>query len=133
MKVFVDTSAIIAFLDGADVQHNIVEKTWDDLANEKAIFATTNYVLVETFVLLQNRLGLSAARMFAREIIPMLEIEWIDAATHEAAILSVLAAGRRNLSLVDCTSFALMRHRNIWRALTLDAHFREQGFECLPE
>jgi predicted nucleic acid-binding protein len=38
-------------------------------------------------------------------------------------------AHRRGLSLVDCTSFAIMRRQAITRAFHFDRHFQEQGFE----
>jgi predicted nucleic acid-binding protein len=41
---------------------------------------------------------------------------------------ALLTAGRRELSLVDCVSFACMRRLGITRALHFDRHFKEQGF-----
>lgn len=43
----------------------------------------------------------------------------------------MLVAGRRDLSLVDCSSFVTMRRLGIKKAFALDEHFREQGFELL--
>ena len=43
-----------------------------------------------------------------------------------------LAARRRDLSLVDVVSFLVMRREGLTRAFTLDPHFSEQGFECIP-
>jgi uncharacterized protein len=43
----------------------------------------------------------------------------------------VLAAARRNLSLVDCVSFELMRRLGIRRVFCFDPHFAEQGFELV--
>jgi len=40
----------------------------------------------------------------------------------------LLTAGRRELSLVDCVSFACMRRQGLTRAFHFDRHFREQGF-----
>jgi len=40
-----------------------------------------------------------------------------------------LTAARRQLSLVDCISFEVMRRRGIKTAFTFDDHFAEQGFE----
>ncbi len=42
-----------------------------------------------------------------------------------------VAAGRRQLSLVDCVSFEVMRRIGLNRAFCLDPHFEEQGFEVL--
>jgi predicted nucleic acid-binding protein len=41
---------------------------------------------------------------------------------------AVLTAGRRELSLVACTSFACVRRRGMARAFHFDRHFRTQGF-----
>lgn len=41
-------------------------------------------------------------------------------------------AGSRGLSLVDCTSFEVMRRTGTIRAFTLDADFARHGFEVLP-
>jgi predicted nucleic acid-binding protein len=43
---------------------------------------------------------------------------------------TLLAAGRRKLSLVDCVSFELMRGCGCNHAFAFDAHFEEQGFDC---
>jgi predicted nucleic acid-binding protein len=58
--------------------------------------------------------------------------EWIDKTVHHAAMGVMLAAERKNLSLVDCVSFESMRLGGITTAFTLDKHFKEQGFICLP-
>jgi uncharacterized protein len=44
---------------------------------------------------------------------------------------AVLSAGRRKLSLVDCTSFEIMRQHAVRTAFAFDSHFEEQGFELL--
>jgi predicted nucleic acid-binding protein len=56
------------------------------------------------------------------------QVQLTDSAIHEAAIAALLAAGRRQLSLVDCSSFELMRRREVSRAFAFDRHFREQKF-----
>ena len=44
----------------------------------------------------------------------------------------MLAAGRRNVSLVDWTSFELMRAKGITNALAFDDDFDERGFNRPP-
>jgi len=131
MKVFTDTSALYAFLDADNAAHNATVAAWKKLGKD-SVFVTTNYVLLETFALLENRLGSAAVREFTQNIVPLFQVEWIDGEAHDGAVSVLLAAGRRELSLVDCVSFAIMRQRGIQCAFTLDDHFREQGFECLP-
>ena len=132
MSIFVDTSALIAFLDANQPRHAEVIDTWDRaIADEKALF-TSNYVLVESFALVQRRLGLEALRALADVLVPMLRVLWIDEELHAAAVASLFTAGRRKLSLVDCTSFELMRRHGLAEALALDDDFARQGFRRLP-
>ena len=132
MSIFVDTSALIAFLDADQPRHAEVIDTWDRaIADGKALF-TSNYVLVESFALVQRRLGLEALRALADVLVPMLRVLWVDEELHAAAVASLFTAGRRKLSLVDCTSFELMRRRGLAEALALDDDFARQGFRRLP-
>ena len=38
----------------------------------------------------------------------------------------------QDFSIVDCTSFALMRQNQIRRCFTFDRHFDTMGFERIP-
>ena len=46
-----------------------------------------------------------------------------------AVISALLAAAKKNLSLVDCVSFELMGNLGIRTAFAFDAHFKDAGFE----
>ena len=132
MSIFIDTSGFIAVLDMDDASHTGAAKTWMDILTSAEILVTTNYVLVETCALVQNRLGMTAIKVFQEDIVPVLRIEWIDKAVHHAAMRIMLAAVSKKLSLVDCVSVGTMRLLGITTAFTLDKHFEEQGFICLP-
>lgn len=132
MSVFIDTSGFIAVLDKDNARHTEAAKTWMDILMSEEDLVTTNYVLVETCALVQNRLGMAAVTVFQEDIVPVLRIEWIDKTVHHAATGIMLAALRKKLSLVDCVSFEIMRLYGITTAFTLDRHFIEQGFICLP-
>ncbi len=133
MSIFIDTSGFIAVLDKDDASHTEAAKTWMDILTSEEDLVTTNYVLVETCALVQNRLGMAAIKVFQEDIVPVLRIEWIDKAVHYAATGILLAAVRKKLSLVDCVSFETMRLLGITTAFTLDKHFKEQGFTSLPD
>jgi len=45
-----------------------------------------------------------------------------------AVISALLAAAKKNLSLVDCVSFELMGNLGIRTAFAFDAHFKDAGF-----
>ncbi len=132
MSVYLDTSALYALLDRDDKNHAAAAETWKSLSARNEDLVTSNYVLLEAFALLQNRLGLTAVRILQQNFSPLLRILWIGEETHGLAVASLLTARRRKLSLVDCVSFEAMRRSGVAGAFTFDRHFAEQGFEVVP-
>jgi uncharacterized protein len=132
VTVFVDTSAFLAVLDSNDQFHSHAKAAWESLVADEAGLVCTSYILVETFALVQNRLGMAAVRAFQENIVPLLQVEWIEAQNHQRSVAALLIAGRRQLSLVDCASFDAMRTLGLTTAFTFDRHFAEQGFHCVP-
>ncbi|MGH9367032.1 MAG: type II toxin-antitoxin system VapC family toxin [Thermoanaerobaculia bacterium] len=130
--MFLDTSALYALLDRDDKNHAAAAKTWKSLSARDEDLVTTNYVLLEAFALVQNRLGLAAVRVLQQSFSTLLRILWIGEETHSPAVAALLTAGKRKLSLVDCVSFEAMRSSGVIEAFTFDRHFAEQGFEVLP-
>lgn len=132
MITFIDTSALFALLDRDDANHEKARDAWTRLLAEEKPLITTNYVLVESFALLQHRLGMAAARSLQEDVAPVLRVEWVTASIHLAGVSALLAASSRNLSLVDCVSFESMRRVGIKSVFTFDPHFSRQGFSCIP-
>ena len=132
MSVFVDTSALLAFLDADQPRHAEVIDAWERAIAEERTLFTSNYVLVESFALVQRRLGLEALRALADILVPILRPLWVDEELHAAGVASLFAARRRKLSLVDCTSFELMRRHGLTEVLALDDEFARQGYRLLP-
>ena len=102
---------------------------WGELIEDGESLTTSSFVLTETYALLQSRMGIDAVRTMHEELFPMLEVYWVDATTFAEAAAALLVADRRQLSLVDCVSFVLMRKLGITRALAWDNHFEGQGFQ----
>jgi predicted nucleic acid-binding protein len=132
MSVFIDSAALYAVLDADDDNHAAAKGVWIDLLNRREELVCSNYILVESFALVQHRLGMEAARALQEDIVPVLSIYWVDQYTHQASVSAMLTAGQRQLSLVDCVSFECMRRLGIRTAFTFDRHFAEQGFQCIP-
>lgn len=132
MNCFVDTSAFLAVLGKDDENHARAKTAWGDLLKQRAPLFTSSYVLTETFAILQHRIGLDAVRVFQSDVYPVLTIEWVADVLHGKGIGGVLAARRRDLSLVDCVSFEVMRQRGIRKVFAFDKHFEEQGFDVVP-
>jgi predicted nucleic acid-binding protein len=130
--IFVDTSALYAVLDRDDQNHSAAKGTWGTLLQSDQALIVTNYVVVETTALVQHRLGMEAVRVLCGDVLPALDVHWIDENEHMHAQNALLAADRRRMSLVDCSSFLVMRRRAVRTAFAFDPHFGEQGFEVLP-
>jgi predicted nucleic acid-binding protein len=131
MAVFVDTSALLPILNQDDADFPQALRIWERLATEQAVLMTSNYVLVESMALIQNRLGMEAVRDLQESFVPLFQIVWVTEALHQMGVAALLAASRRQLSLVDCVSFAVCRQRQVEQVFAFDEHFSQQGFSCL--
>ena len=132
MRTFVDTSAFYAILDRDDANHQKAKRVWSELLQDENILVTSNYVLVETFALLQSRLGLSAIRAFQEDVLPLINVEYVTPGIHRSGIAALMLASKRNLSFVDCVSFEIIRTLGIRNAFAFDTHFEQQGFLEAP-
>jgi predicted nucleic acid-binding protein len=132
VSVFVDTSALYAVLDRDDANHEMAAAEWRRLLESGVSMLVSNYILVETTALVQHRLGMAAVRALTDSMEPVLDVEWVTREDHDGARAALLAANRRRLSLVDCTSFVIMRRLGVFRAFAFDQHFAEQGLGLQP-
>lgn len=71
-------------------------------------------------------------RVLLDELLPPLEVHWVERDVHDTALSTLLAAGRRKASFVDWVSFEVMRREGIERAFAFDRDFAAQGFETVP-
>ena len=132
MRILIDTSAFYALLDRDDANHPRAKRAWTELLKAVHALVTSNYILVETFALLQNRLGIEAIRAFHDDVLPLINSEFVTSGTHRSGVAALLSASRRDLSLVDCVSFEVMRTSGINTVFAFAKHFKEQGFAILP-
>jgi uncharacterized protein len=129
--IFVDTSALLAFLDADSPQHErVVETVSSVLAERRAV--THSYVVIETEALVHRRLGGRVARRLLEDVMPVIDVSWVGPDLHAAAVARHLQALRKRSSLVDQVSFELMRRLEIRAAVALDRDFSRQGFEVVP-
>ena len=93
VRVFVDTSALIALLDEDDQWHGVAASAFRRLVATTTL-VTTNYVEVEAVALARHRLGRAAVERLTDAILPALTTIRVDQATHEAALGAHAADGR---------------------------------------
>lgn len=127
--VFVDTSGLLALLVASDRFHSRARTAFEALRASRTRLVTSSYVLVETYALLQSRIGTKAVREFRASFAPLLHVVWVDEELHERALDDLGRRRSRKLSLVDAASFAVMRANRIDQAFAFDRHFEAEGFE----
>ncbi len=132
MSVFVDTSAFIALMVAEDRNHGLAGKTWRSLLAKGEPAVTSNYIVTETCALLQRRMGMSALKEYLEEVLPVVDVLWVDAPLHRAACGAVMMSSKGGPNIVDCASFAVMRSLGIRTVFTFDGHFADQGFVQRP-
>jgi uncharacterized protein len=132
--LFVDTAGWMALSDGADPDHERTCAARDQWLEGGGLLVSSDYVMDETLTLLRARLGLEAAERWWGQVegSRRLRWEWVDPNRCERARAWVFRWSDKDFSFTDCTSFVLMRELRIKRALTLDRHFVQAGFEMLP-
>ena len=130
--ILIDTSALYAVLDRDGREPRGGEGSVGKPLETDEALLVTNYVVVETTALLQHRLGMDPVRALYGDIPPALEVHWMTEADHLHAQNALLATDRRKLSLVDCSSFHVMRSRMMRSVFAFDPHFRDQGFDVIP-
>lgn len=126
--VFVDTSAFYAFLDADDHFHAECVRLFANCEHRGLHLIASNYVVHETWALIQARLGWAAVDDWLEALLPRCEVIWISATLLDRAVARCRQARERRLSLTDCTSFEVMLEQNCRWALADDEHFRQQGF-----
>jgi len=131
-EVLVDTSALYALLCSTDDCHAAARDAAEALLAHDSALVTSSYVVAETAALLQSRLGRDAARGFLLDLVPYLDVAWVDEGLHARGLEAWLAQRREGVSLVDCVSFALGHELRLEHAFTFDRHFVEQGFVVIP-
>ncbi|MBN2493489.1 MAG: type II toxin-antitoxin system VapC family toxin [Deltaproteobacteria bacterium] len=131
IRVFVDTSAVLAFLVPSDASHERARSAFARLQAMEAALVTSSYVLVELYALLTRRFGLEQVISFRRDFCPLLDVIWVGRDVHEKGLDLLIQREQRKLSLVDATSFVLARERSIDQVFAYDSHFEQEGFAIL--
>ncbi len=132
-EVFVDTSALYAFVDKNDSSHQRASRVVLDLVGAGRRLVVSDYVVAEAVNLANARGG----SLVARRVLDLIEqtagirLEWIGSARFEATKAFFRKHADHEYSFTDCTSFVVMRELKLRQALTTDHHFVEAGFDAL--
>ena len=118
-----DSSAILAFLDRDDINHEAALRTAEAIVGCVAI--VTNYLEAEAHALLLRRLGRRAAGEWL--LYGQLGVVRVRSA-EEGRAKEIIAEYRdKDWSLCDAISFAVMDARRLAAAFSFDKHFAQYG------
>lgn len=129
IKIFVDTSGIVAAMNAKDSHHKKAKEIFFNLITKQYTLIITNYIRAETHALLINRASHEAALKFLNE--KSWIIEWIRPEDELEAIELINHYTDKSFSLTDATSFVIMKRLKIDTAITFDQHFIQYGFKIL--
>jgi predicted nucleic acid-binding protein len=120
MSLFVDTSIWYAAADSSDASNSLAK----GILSGGEPLVTSDHVLIETWTLIRHRIGRRAAERFWQGLREgVATIETVGPADLEAAWQTGSSYRDQDFSIVDRTSFAVMRRLGIERAASLDDHF----------
>ncbi len=124
-SLFVDTSGWIEVFGIKEPLHKEAREILELVIDEHRQIITTNYIIAE-FMNRGSKILLAALDQIVT--LPHIEIVHIGEKSHALAITLLRTHWDKEWSLVDATSFNVMRERGIREALTTDRHFTEAGF-----
>ncbi len=132
--VFVDSFTWIAAINKSDNYHKASLKAVEGLLTKRLKLVTTNYVIIETINALSKADYRKAVIAFMEKIekSPSVEIVKITDEIYKNAWTLYQKRIDKDWGITDCTSFEVMKMRDIKRALTSDKHFEQAGYSLYP-
>lgn len=131
-SLFVDTSGWASLFVNTQPYYPQAEQYFRLAVQQQKIIYTTNYVITELVALLNSPLRVDRSRIFeivdAIKTVAYVEVIHIDDVTDALAWKLCKSRVDKAWSLVDCTSFIVMKHKGCQEALTTDRHFEQAGF-----
>ncbi len=133
MKLFIDTSALIALADRTD-QYHVQATQFLRTASSAPELHTSNYVLNEVITRLRFTAGVRIAVEFAESIqgSRLYTIHPIDQRIETLALAVLKKYADHPLSFTDCTTIVLMEQLRLTRIFAFDEDFRKVGYLLVP-
>src|SRR5260370_23356265 len=130
MTAFVDTFALIAWLNPRDDAHTVVTSYLDGFTGR---LLTTEWVLMELADALSAAEARSTAVAFLQAVRAdaLFDVVGYVPSMYQAGFDLFATRPDKAWSLTDCISFAVMIERKLSEALTADHHFEQAGFRAV--
>lgn len=130
---FVDSGAWIALALSRDPMHRLARDRWEALRGAGARLHTSVPVVIETFTFLDRNASRDVALTWKASVETgdLVTILPCDLADLDAAWAFFRRSDLHKLSVVDATSFVIMKRARIGLAYTFDHHFAIAGFRLV--
>jgi len=138
MKIFIDSSAYIAYYNKRDENHKKAKNLLDKIKSKEIspiIFYTSDYIFDEvltTIITLTGRKDLAIKVGNAILSSKITKIIKVDSKIFNEAWELFKKYKDKTWSFTDCTSFIIMKINNIKRAFTFDEHYKQAGYVTVP-
>ncbi len=131
MRIFIDTSFLIALSDEKDKNHNKAKSSLRDLVEGGARFVISRNILNEYLDGVTKRISKEKAIEELDNILSskLLVLESVSERDWDKAIVYFRKYNDQQIDLTDCLSFAVMERLELKRVLTFDNDFKIHGFE----
>lgn len=134
-RLFVDTSGWASFFVRTEPKFEDAKRILSALRTIGGTAFTTNYVLAELIALLLSRVKVPRSSLI--DIVQTIRsTSWVQTIHVDPGLDAggwelFKSHADKTWSLVDCTSFYVMKANSISTALTTDHHFEQAGFNRL--
>lgn len=135
--IFVDTSAFLAIVTEKDNNHIAAKTFLEEIRNGKVRvkkIITSDFIIDETLTRIRYSVGHKEAVKWGKDIFASRVVEKIEVGKKifELAWEIFETYEDKKLSFTDCTSFALMKNKDIEKVFSFDKDFENMGFILLP-
>ncbi len=133
MRIFLDTSGLIALSDEKDKNHNRAKAYLKEQVHRGARFVLSRNILVEYIDGVTKRIGKEKAIEELDNILNsrLLIIEPVSKMDWDKAVRYFRKYKDQQIDLTDCLSFVIMERLDLRIALTFDHHFQIHRFDIL--
>lgn len=128
--VFIDTSALVAFFNKSDRHHLEAVAMLRMIKEQKIKLLISDYIFDETVTTILTKVGHNVAVRVGEFIFnhKIIEIVWLTDTIKKQAWDYFKKYSDKIYSFTDCTSFVLMKEREIFYYFSFDEDFRRAGF-----
>jgi len=135
--IFVDTSAFLAIVNEKDNNHTSAKTFLEGIKTGKVKvkkIITSDYIIDETLTRIRYSVGHKEAVKWGKDILASKVVEKIEVEKEifELAWEIFETYEDKKLSFTDCTSFALMKKKDIEKVFSFDKDFENMGFILMP-